>query len=422
MLNFSLELSNWRAFRDKVRMTIKPLTLIYGHNQAGKSSLLRSLPLLADTIFSDAGPMNIDSIAMAGANFADMGWRRKGYPGWGVSVGQGQDAATLTSSFSNEDGMIVNTFNLFQPQPNGKKHDEFLVDWESTEQRFARGGLRARYAGTHGRADWHGELTFNQFFPEGLPQTAQQRMEPIRSALNVLAKIQWLQANRGNHLLAGPQKIRCCAADGRDLPHIMAAPSMGRILGNVAQWCSERGSIADQLLVREDGRGVPDFWLQRQGLVEMPLHLAGEGVRALLPVLLCAAWADASRDISNFSPQGPSLLAIEEPESHLHPDWQIALFDRLLTSIQKGTPIVLETHSVHILRAMQLAVLEGRITADDIALYWVEQDKEGIAKLVPIEVKPDATLPEWRAEVFETEQELAHKILDLRWKKAGQGS
>jgi len=43
---FTLKLSALRSFRDEASLDIRPLTLLYGFNQAGKSSLLRVLALL----------------------------------------------------------------------------------------------------------------------------------------------------------------------------------------------------------------------------------------------------------------------------------------------------------------------------------------------------------------------------------------
>jgi predicted ATPase len=113
----------------------------------------------------------------------------------------------------------------------------------------------------------------------------------------------------------------------------------------------------------------------------------------------------------------PSLLAIEEPEAHLHPHLQVALFQRLLDTVRAGVPVVLETHSVYVLRAMQIAVLRGQLDPAQVGLHWVAQDADGAASVLPVEVRADAVLSGWRPLAFEQEQELAHEILDLRWKR-----
>ncbi len=43
---FTLKLRAFRTFRDEAALEVRPLTLLYGFNQAGKSSLPRVLALL----------------------------------------------------------------------------------------------------------------------------------------------------------------------------------------------------------------------------------------------------------------------------------------------------------------------------------------------------------------------------------------
>ncbi|MCI5141852.1 MAG: hypothetical protein D3909_09040 [Candidatus Electrothrix sp. ATG1] len=130
-----------------------------------------------------------------------------------------------------------------------------------------------------------------------------------------------------------------------------------------------------------------------------------------MPILVCSCWAETKNAAA------PTMLAVEEPEAHLHPTVQVALLDRLVETVQAGIPVVLETHSVYLLRAMQVAVLEKRLTPEEVGLYWVEQTKESVSKAKRIGISPDATLTGWPPEVFEKEQELAHRIFDLRWTK-----
>lgn len=70
---------------------------------------------------------------------------------------------------------------------------------------------------------------------------------------------------------------------------------------------------------------------------------------------------------------------------------------------------------MHILRAVQVAVLDGKLSASDVALYWVEQEAHGGSRLRPIQVRADASLQGWPPGVFEEEQGLAREILTKRW-------
>jgi hypothetical protein len=47
---------------------------------------------------------------------------------------------------------------------------------------------------------------------------------------------------------------------------------------------------------------------------------------------------------------------------------------------------------------------------------WFAQDR-GVASITRIQVQEDATLKDWLPTTFEEEQDLAHKILQARWKR-----
>ena len=185
------------------------------------------------------------------------------------------------------------------------------------------------------------------------------------------------------------------------------------VLDAVSDWLQGRPELGEAVSIGRAGRGNWQFNLRRSGSEPLPLYLAGEGIRWLLPILLTACWAE-ERD-----PDSPTMLTIEEPESRLHPSLQIALLERLLDLLRHGIPSVLETHSVYLLRCMQLAVAEGSLQPEDVALYWIRRDSdEPAASLQRIEVERDGTLRGWQADTFEEEQRLARKIFQARWREA----
>jgi predicted ATPase len=84
---------------------------------------------------------------------------------------------------------------------------------------------------------------------------------------------------------------------------------------------------------------------------------------------------------------------MEEPENMLHPDLEIRLVDFLTETFGKRDDIfVLETHSLHILRAFQLAVAEGRIKPEDVAIYDFSIDEKRKNHINRIAINKDGTL------------------------------
>lgn len=402
---FTLKVQSYRSFRDETALDIRPLTLLYGFNQAGKSTLLRLLGLIGDSLHPGAGPLALHSPAVRGASFKELGHLGRGtnLSPWLTVVAPSPPAdPTLRIQFTESNGLAVNRLRL-TAGPGG---DKFMVDLTAVLSRVGN-NVRATYEGRYRGGEWSGPLSFDRLIPDGLPPAAQRLADAVQAALAPLERLQWLDANR---LVGGSdtRPVRCCRPDGADLPTLLRAEPGPSVLAAASDWLAAQEGLGKELRLSTDGTG-------RQQLVHracgeaLPLFLAGEGLRALVPILLCALWAETG------APGAPTLLAVEEPEAHLHPTVQVALLDRLVQTVRAGVPVVLETHSVYLLRAMQFAVLEGRLSAGEVGLNWIDQDTDGASRVTAIGIGADATLSGWWPDVFEKEQELAHRILDLRW-------
>ena len=83
-----------------------------------------------------------------------------------------------------------------------------------------------------------------------------------------------------------------------------------------------------------------------------------------------------------------SVLFIDEPETNLHPDWQIKMMDTLLDLVEAGMHIVIATHSIDIIK-----YLEGMINSTKenmIALNHLKVNEEGLASVF----KPEGSMKE----------------------------
>ncbi len=406
---FTLKLSALRSFRNEASLDIRPLTLLYGFNQAGKSSLLRVLALLADSLQVGAGPLDLQSPALRGATFKELCWlgQAPNLSPWLTLIAPGQpNDSVFKIQFADANGLIVNRLHVTP----GIEGDKFKVDLDGTVTREGN-KISAGYAGSYRGQDWTGVLQFDSLFPSGLPEQAEALAQRVREGLAPLQRLQWLYANRPTGS-DGVRPTRCCSPDGSDLPARLRAASNQSILDSASRWLAQQEGLGNEIALRVNASGQPELIHSAQGREGLPLHLAGEGLRSLLPIILCALWAETKL------PAAPSMLAVEEPEAHLHPTLQVALFDRLLETVHQGIPVLLETHSVYLLRAMQVAVLEKRLKPSQVGLHWVEQGSDGASTVTTIGIAPDATLSGWRPDVFEKEQELAHRVLDLRWQQA----
>lgn len=73
-----------------------------------------------------------------------------------------------------------------------------------------------------------------------------------------------------------------------------------------------------------------------------------------------------------------SILIWDEPENHLHPEWQLS-FARLLVELaQKGIPIVLSTHSPYFIQAIRFFSHHTPLQ-DYVKYYMVEEQSDGLS-------------------------------------------
>ncbi len=131
------------------------------------------------------------------------------------------------------------------------------------------------------------------------------------------------------------------------------------------------------------------------GLPETRLTDVGFGVSQVLPALVQAFYA----------PPGATVW-MEQPEIHLHPMAQSNLADVFIDAIQaheggrpRGVQLVVETHSEHFLTRLQRRIAEGRVAHDDVAVYFVRNDQGG-AELETLQLDATGEILNWPENFF----------------------
>lgn len=135
--------------------------------------------------------------------------------------------------------------------------------------------------------------------------------------------------------------------------------------------------------------------------MHLQLCEVGIGVSQALPVALGA-----------MAP-GYRIMAVEQPELHIHPAIQCNLADLLAAQVIKddGRTILLETHSEHLILRMLRRIRENSegelpldapaLTPEHLSVLWVEQDK-GVVSIKPIPVNSQGDFDEqWPKGFFE---------------------
>jgi hypothetical protein len=132
--------------------------------------------------------------------------------------------------------------------------------------------------------------------------------------------------------------------------------------------------------------------LSRRG-VTVNLADAGQGGQQVLPVVVQQLLR--RRETSWF------LDLVEQPELHMHAAGHAPLGDLFVETARQGVGCVLvETHSENLMLRVRRRVAEGRLTPDQVAIYWCDEQPEGHTLLLRIHVDTRGDIDAWPAGVF----------------------
>lgn len=440
-----LELEGFRSFRDQTTIPLKPLTLLYGQNSAGKSTIIKSLLLLQQTF---------DLHRRRGDHFVFSG----------ESVDLGSFASSVTDH--NPDRHIRIGISLTStPNPRSR-----LIDSESDES------LRIEWIiGTGGILQ--GVTVFSQGKP--LHFTAWDpnrnsrggRPEDVLLVLDRDSVQDFVELfNPSQTLFAEQDRLLGDLNSGVGFrPAFRCGLIPGRLLGLVRDSDFLRSTMDDYDNVESPNEGIlQDAWdrfsrklefrlrSQFQSLayvgplrrepqrferffpttgrnvgqqgestlsllysnqryvqrvnnylqsMELPYEIRVRSVQSdetlgsliymslvnrkgvqLAPTDVGVGYSQVLPLITQSVTAQGSLVCVEQPELHLHPAVQSRLADVFIESARAGNNVqyIIETHSEHLILRIMRRIREGRLSSADVQVLYVDQDQDGYSSAVDL--------------------------------------
>lgn len=129
----------------------------------------------------------------------------------------------------------------------------------------------------------------------------------------------------------------------------------------------------------------------------------GFGCSQILPVL-----------IAGFNVDEGGVFIVQEPEINLHPRAQADLGSLFKKLYQKGIQLIIETHSEHLLLRLQSHIANGDIKAEEVKVYYVDPEgKKRIRKkeITKLDIGEDGYfIKEWPKGFFPERLEEAKRL------------
>ncbi len=410
-----LRIQNFKSWRDSGAIRLAPVTVLFGANSSGKTSLIQLLLLLKQSAANtdrrrvlDLGDAN--SLVELGT-FNDL-----------VHNHRAADSLSFTISWTGERTDVLEGFILLDDYYAPLHFDTKIIQapdgplavdnfgYSIANEYFSvnRNGPDSYCLHSVSHSERHNLGTPTKFygFPEldDIPPTEINALGGLEYELErALAKISYVGPMRENprrsYLWTGTVPSDVGKKGERAVEALLAAQiTAGSVAGpgragngaslpeQVGRWLRDM-KVVHSFELRELVAGRQIFELvvrARPGSPEVLLTDVGFGVSQVLPVLVQSYYAERS-----------GTVIFEQPEIHLHPSVQSQLADVFIDAARtQGVQFLIESHSEHLLRRLQRRLAEGVVTAGDVALYFVEYGPDG-SVLRELELDETGNIRNW---------------------------
>ncbi len=343
---------------EPVEVDLAPLTLVFGPNSAGKSSLLSVLPMLQQTA---ARP---EILTMSG-DLVEGGTFR-------MAIHQHDEDLPMTLGFgwNSPDGGTRSGAAQFRWDPELKVARRTRMD-------MAHDGTTAVVTGPRPWTGQPGAAMAHDMGPE---------------FYDVLSRIYFLgpmRARAERTTMSGQGVLEYVGPAGERMAALLA--DRPETVEQVNAWCDRMGlgyrvrmlAPVSQDIIKSTGDftvlALEDVRLDPPVLVSP--RAVGYGVGQLLPVITQCLIAAGG------------MVIVEQPEVHLHPRLQSAVGDLFVDAVTEGrAQLLVETHSEHLVLRLLRRVREGALPAADLAILYVDLHDDGGAFVRRLEVSPRGEL------------------------------
>lgn len=433
-----LHLKNFKAWKDTGSIRLAPLTVIFGANSAGKSSLGHLLLALKQTALSTdrkrALHLGDPSTLIDLGTFADclhghdlgnslefgMSWslpkplevrdplqpsqRYQGDRlGLDVSLVVGKsgqpEVTSLQYGLSNPEGVVLDV--------------EYL---RGESRKFTLKSKLYKFVKTVGR-NWPleepekfyrvSDVSMARFQNAGFLTDFALATETMLNSLSYLGPLR--KHPQRTYQWSGDTPEGVGQVGENTIAAILAAQNEGRMLNRgprmsrqsfaefIAGWLKDLGVI-HSFVVKPVAEGRKEYEVlvkTHANAPEVKITDVGFGVSQVLPVLVQAFYCPPN-----------STIWMEQPEIHLHPQVQAELADVFISATRssengkaRNVQLIVESHSEHFLNRLQRRIAEGEITPDDVAIYFCKRAGSA-TELEPLEVNLYGDIENWPDNFF----------------------
>ncbi|MBB5859018.1 AAA family ATPase [Xanthomonas arboricola] len=149
-----------------------------------------------------------------------------------------------------------------------------------------------------------------------------------------------------------------------------------------------------QIQSRPNGNAPPSLYFRRRELEEewTLSSNTGFGITYVLPIIVAGLLCPKD-----------SMLIIDSPEAHLHPQAQTAVAKFLCMVAAGGVNVVVETHSDYVIEGVRISIKEKdrAVSFNECLILSIGLTQEGVRSISPLSVLENGSLSQWPKGFFD---------------------
>ena len=367
----SLTINNYKAFGlESNTLQLRPVTIVVGKNNSGKSSLLKLLSILAT--MSDGS--SLGAIVLKN-NSVSLGGRYQ-------DLFHNNDTSSMTIQLEYRNGEMLKFLYLMN---EGELYNNLSLP------RRENGGQSSPVISQA-----------NPFKPyiENITSSKGETKNPYLFTADYIGP---LRHSMKRNIQIGSNDDKDLVADGQNVCEVLLSSfnSDKKLFKAVADWL-EKNLDCSGLTFERNSESSGSYSLSvRHGDAIVNIADVGQGIGQVLPLI-----------VSSYMDNHADLTIIEQPALHIHPAAHQSVAVRIVGSAMKmGRTFLVETHSYNFILAIRDMVADSSnpLTPKDVIIYSVEQD-DNESWLKPITINEYGELSDWPEGVFAESYELLKSI------------
>lgn len=324
-----ISFKNFKVFQSRQTLEIRPITILIGKNNSGKSAVAKLPTMIAGSLMGHfSAPISLENEGVRiGLSYADLFYNRGIFGAGDIELDIINDKESLEIFISGDRNENIRISRCIF---NGKEIDT----------------KKNRFNGFVSKENVPQSLTLNYDYIDSFRKFPEPQFSDIYKEYDKIG-------------ITGENAYKLLAQYHRDT---------NPLFEDIKKWFRDNFE-GWEIGVKDIVSTISSYEIVLSTAKLKPINIVntGSGIRQSLPLI-----------VRSFMPvTAETLIIIEEPETHLHPAAHGNLAQRFAESYleDNNRHYLIETHSQNFVLRMRRLIAEGKLKPEDLAIYYVDFDE-----------------------------------------------